>query len=93
MRSGFFIPTVCFRRNKGVLNINRIFVKLVLILIKAYQYIISPILTPACRFYPTCSNYAYQALIRYGLAKGLYLTLKRVLRCQPFSSGGIDPVP
>jgi len=75
------------------LTANRIIVRLFLLLIKAYQYIVSPILTPACRFYPTCSNYAYQALERYGLAKGGRLALKRILKCHPFHSGGIDPVP
>lgn len=73
--------------------INKIIVRLCLLLIKAYQYIVSPVLTPSCRFYPTCSNYAYDALAQYGLAKGGYLALKRVLRCHPFHAGGIDPVP
>lgn len=72
---------------------NKIIIRLFLLLIKAYQYIVSPVLTPACRFYPTCSNYAYQALARYGLPKGGYLALKRILKCHPFHSGGIDPVP
>ena len=72
---------------------NKIIVRLFLVLIKAYQYIVSPVLTPSCRFYPTCSNYAYDALSQHGLTKGGYLALKRVLRCHPFHSGGIDPVP
>ena len=76
-----------------VMIINRIFVRLALFLIKAYQYMLSPVLPPTCRFYPTCSDYAYQAISRYGLLKGLQLTLKRILRCHPFNSGGVDPVP
>jgi len=78
---------------RGILVINKIIVRLFLLLIKAYQYILSPVLTPACRFYPTCSNYAYEALTQYGLIKGSFLALKRVLKCHPFHSGGIDLVP
>ncbi|MFZ0482270.1 MAG: membrane protein insertion efficiency factor YidD [Desulfobacterales bacterium] len=72
---------------------NRIFVIPALILIRAYQFVLSPILAPACRFYPTCSEYAYQSILRYGLLKGFLLALKRILRCHPFHPGGIDPVP
>ncbi|QTA92741.1 Putative membrane protein insertion efficiency factor, YidD-like [Desulfonema magnum] len=50
-------------------------------------------LGPTCRFYPTCSEYAYQAVSRYGLLKGSWMSLKRILRCHPFNPGGIDPVP
>ena len=64
-----------------------------LIVIKLYQYIVSPVLGPSCRFYPTCSNYAYEAILRYGLLKGLIFALKRIIRCHPFNEGGIDPVP
>lgn len=64
-----------------------------LIFIKLYQYILSPVLGPSCRFYPTCSNYAYEAILRYGLLKGLIFALKRIVRCHPFNEGGIDPVP
>jgi len=62
--------------------------------ISAFSFVVvSPVLTPACRFYPTCSNYAYEAITQYGLAKGGFLALKRVLKCHPFHSGGIDLVP
>ncbi|MCP4355902.1 MAG: membrane protein insertion efficiency factor YidD [Proteobacteria bacterium] len=64
-----------------------------LMLIKAYQYIISPMLGPSCRFYPTCSEYSYQAISTYGPFKGSYLTIKRILRCNPFCKGGYDPLP
>ncbi len=64
-----------------------------LIFIKLYQYILSPVLGPSCRFYPTCSNYAYEAILLYGPLKGLILALKRIIRCHPFNEGGIDPVP
>lgn len=67
---------------------------IVLLLIRAYQKIISPAL-PAntCRFYPTCSHYAYQAVYRYGVLKGGYLAIHRLLRCNPLNEGGYDPVP
>jgi len=73
--------------------VNKIFLILPLCLIKAYQLILSPVLAPACRFYPTCSEYAYQAISRYGLLKGFFLALKRILKCHPFNPGGIDSVP
>ncbi|MBC8391871.1 MAG: membrane protein insertion efficiency factor YidD [Deltaproteobacteria bacterium] len=64
-----------------------------LFLVRAYQMILSPVLGPACRFYPTCSEYAYGVILRYGLLKGIYLAVKRVLRCHPLNPGGYDPVP
>ncbi|MFC1829945.1 membrane protein insertion efficiency factor YidD [Thermodesulfobacteriota bacterium] len=73
--------------------IKRIFQMIALFLIRAYQYILSPILGPACRFYPTCSDYAHQAILRYGIFAGLYLVVRRLLRCHPFNPGGFDPVP
>ncbi|WP_373499978.1 membrane protein insertion efficiency factor YidD [Desulfococcus sp.] len=66
---------------------------ILLILIRLYQYLISPVLAPSCRFYPTCSHYAYQAISRHGVFNGLVLTIRRVLRCHPYHPGGIDPVP
>lgn len=63
------------------------------VLIRAYQKIVSPLLPPSCRFYPTCSAYAIEALERHGLVKGAALATKRVLRCHPFNPGGYDPVP
>jgi hypothetical protein len=80
-------------RLTGVFIIKNIFKMLALFIIRAYQYIISPLLGPSCRFYPTCSEYAYQAVVRYGVLKGSFLALKRILRCHPFNPGGVDPVP
>lgn len=64
----------------------------VLFLISAYKAIISPMLPPSCRFQPTCSEYAYEAISRYGIIKGGRLAIWRILRCNPFCRGGYDPV-
>ena len=65
-----------------------------LALIRVYQKIVSPSLPPdTCRFYPSCSHYGYQAIYKHGAFKGTYLTIWRVLRCNPFNPGGFDPVP
>jgi len=61
--------------------------------IRLYKRFLSPLLPPACRFHPTCSVYALEALHKHGALRGLRLTLWRLLRCQPFHSGGFDPVP
>ena len=60
--------------------------------IKGYQKLISPLLGKNCRFYPTCSSYTIQALEKYGIIKGLFLGLKRILKCHPFNNGGFDPL-
>jgi putative membrane protein insertion efficiency factor len=62
-------------------------------LIKVYQYTISPMLGPRCKYYPSCSNYAIEALREHGVLRGLGLAGWRLLRCNPFSNGGHDPVP
>lgn len=61
-------------------------------MIKIYQYLISPVLPCACRFTPSCSNYSAEAIEKYGAAKGIYITLKRILKCHPFHPGGYDAV-
>lgn len=61
-------------------------------LVRIYQKVISPFLPPSCRFIPTCSEYSYQALKKYGVFKGSILSLWRILRCNPFNKGGYDPV-
>ncbi|MDO5043723.1 MAG: membrane protein insertion efficiency factor YidD [Coriobacteriia bacterium] len=63
------------------------------LLIRFYQIFISPLLPPSCIYTPTCSQYAIQAIEKYGPFKGLYLAIKRILRCHPFHKGGYDPVP
>ncbi|MBN2186741.1 MAG: membrane protein insertion efficiency factor YidD [Dehalococcoidia bacterium] len=67
--------------------------QLVLGLVELYQVTISEVTPHSCRFQPTCSHYACQAIERYGLARGSWLAIKRVARCNPFSRGGYDPVP
>ncbi|HZJ60050.1 MAG TPA: membrane protein insertion efficiency factor YidD [Chitinophagaceae bacterium] len=62
-------------------------------LIKIYQWIISPWIGPKCRFTPTCSQYALEALKKYGLFKGTWLAIKRISRCHPWGGHGYDPVP
>lgn len=62
-------------------------------LLKLYKRFISPLLPNACRFHPTCSEYAIEAFMRYGVIRGILLTCWRLLRCNPFCRGGYDPVP
>ena len=64
-----------------------------MIIIKAYQIILSPILGNNCRFLPTCSEYAIESLKAYGLIKGIFLTVKRIGKCHPWGSHGYDPLP
>lgn len=66
---------------------------LFIFLIDFYQVCISPFTPPACRFYPTCSHYARESVLTHGIFRGFFLTLKRIMKCHPFNSGGFDPVP
>ncbi|HBD13668.1 MAG TPA: membrane protein insertion efficiency factor YidD [Porticoccaceae bacterium] len=61
--------------------------------IRAYQFVLSPMLGSHCRFHPSCSQYALESLETHGLFKGLALALRRLVKCQPFHTGGFDPVP
>lgn len=69
------------------------FVEFLCRIIKFYQSFISPLLPDSCRYTPTCSQYGIEAVKKYGPLKGLWLTFKRILRCNPFCKGGYDPVP
>lgn len=62
-------------------------------LIRGYKSLISPVLPPACRFYPTCSEYAMEAIDRLGIFRGGWMAIARILRCHPLHPGGYDPVP
>jgi hypothetical protein len=63
-----------------------------ILLIRFYQIVISPIKGPVCRFYPTCSNYALEAIEKFGVIKGSWMAVKRLLKCHPFHPGGYDPL-
>ena len=62
-------------------------------LVKAYRYVVSPLIGPSCRFHPSCSEYAIEALRRFGPLRGSWLAVRRIARCHPWHPGGYDPVP
>ena len=66
---------------------------LLLALVRAYQYLIRPMLGSNCRFYPSCSDYAREAIERHGALRGTWLAVRRIARCHPYHPGGFDPVP
>ncbi|MDP3481110.1 MAG: membrane protein insertion efficiency factor YidD [Desulfoprunum sp.] len=74
------------------LSISQLPKRCLLGLVRGYQYFISPLFPPCCRFTPTCSAYTIQAIEKYGVFRGSFLSLRRILRCHPFSQGGYDPV-
>ena len=74
-------------------TINNFLITLLIFIIKAYQFFLSPILKANCRYLPTCSEYSIIAFKEYGLGKGFYYSLKRILKCHPFGGNGHDPVP
>ena len=72
---------------------NKILIYPLLLLIKLYQNFISPLLPSTCRYSPTCSEYAKQSLVKFGLIKGSILSIKRIIKCNPWGGSGYDPVP
>lgn len=79
---------------KALTNIVRkFFIYFFCFFIRAYQICISPLFPPSCRYTPTCSAYALEAIKKYGPGKGLILSIKRIMRCNPYHEGGYDPVP
>ena len=72
---------------------SRLLVAILVVPIRFYQRFISPLTPPSCRFTPTCSQYALEALRKHGPLRGLYLTVRRILRCHPWGGSGYDPVP
>ena len=87
-------PMNATRRTTGVIHallwVSR---AAVLVCLRGYKCFVSPWLRPACRYYPTCSEYCTEAVERHGVIKGFWIGAKRVCRCHPFSAGGYDPVP
>ena len=79
--------------NKAVGAIRRVAVAALILPARFYQLCISPMLPPSCRYSPTCSQYAIEALRKHGPLKGLYLAVRRILRCHPWGGSGYDPVP
>ena len=73
--------------------LNKIITSPLILLIRGYQLIISPLLGSNCRFMPTCSEYAMESLKAYGLIKGTFLTVKRIVKCHPWGGHGYDPIP
>ena len=73
-------------------QIIRVIRNLIFFSIKTYQYLLSPLIQPCCRFYPSCSQYALQAIDHHGVGKGMWLASCRLLRCHPWADGGYDPV-
>ena len=80
-------------RNRGRVPHPYFSVRMALAVIRGYQLLIRPMLTGSCRYLPTCSEYAAEAIVNYGVLRGGWLGLKRVLRCHPFGGAGLDPVP
>lgn len=78
---------------RAVAAIRRAAIAMLVAPIRFYQTCISPLTPPSCRFTPTCSEYARQAIIKHGPIRGLYLALRRILRCHPWGGSGYDPVP
>ena len=78
---------------KAAKLIRTVLVTVLILPVRFYQKLISPLTPPSCRFTPTCSQYAVEALRKHGLVKGLWLAIRRILRCHPWGGSGYDPVP
>ncbi len=83
---------MCDKKNQRSI-LSKFFIKIILLPIQFYRVAISPMLPPSCRYTPTCSEYAMIAIKKYGVIKGGYLTIRRILRCHPWGGSGYDPVP
>jgi putative membrane protein insertion efficiency factor len=80
-------------KNKVMLFLRKAISAPVIGLLYFYRWFISPLLGPRCRFYPSCSEYAIAAVQNHGIIRGLFLSVKRLLKCHPWHSGGVDPIP
>ena len=81
-----------YLKNQVFNKMKKLISKGLIAIIRFYQKFISPLKGPTCRFYPTCSQYAIEAFKKYGVIKGMFLTIKRILKCHPFHPGGYDPL-
>ena len=80
-------------KSRIIKGLRNFFVEVLCLPIRFYQVFISPLLPPCCKYEPSCSHYAVESLKKHGPVKGFYLSVKRILRCNPYSRGGYDPVP
>ena len=81
------------QKNRFVKRLKKAPSGFLIVLVRIYQFSVSPMFSTCCRFTPTCSAYAITAIYKHGALKGLFFTSKRILRCNPFCKGGLDPVP
>jgi putative membrane protein insertion efficiency factor len=93
MRPGGTLKPTTVLHSSGLKSASPVSVRIALAAIRGYQLLIRPMLTGSCRYLPTCSEYAAEAIVTYGALRGGWLGLKRVLRCHPFGGAGLDPVP
>jgi len=93
METGSPSSPSCSRKRAFFARIKRIIAKFLRGGIVFYRKCVSPLFPPSCRYYPTCSAYALEAIEKHGPAKGSWLSIKRILRCHPWKDGGYDPVP
>jgi uncharacterized protein len=89
-RAGRSLVCAGVRALRAVMGLPRI---VVVALLRLYRLVVSPLYGPTCRFYPSCSAYALEAVERHGVLRGGYLAVRRLLRCHPWNPGGVDPVP
>ena len=89
-RVGIVVPTTG-RRDGALLHF--LAIQLLILPIRAYQHLIAPLIVDCCRWYPSCSNYTKEAIIKYGAMRGMWLGIKRLARCHPWGGSGHDPVP
>jgi uncharacterized protein len=93
MRPGGTFKRITVQHSSALRSASPVSVRVALAVIRGYQLLIRPMLTGSCRYLPTCSEYATEAIVNYGALKGGWLALKRILRCHPFGGAGLDLVP
>ena len=93
MHPGGTLKQTTVPRSNALRSARPVSIRVALAAIRGYQLLVRPLLTGSCRYLPTCSEYAAEAIVTYGALRGGWLSLKRVLRCHPFGGAGLDPVP